>query len=184
MYSSMLANLDKEQKNSLPHSWLYSAIKNSTTALPGENKRNSLFWANSNCQQTVSKIRIEKKKRKKFTLSVASKLKKTQDLNFLEINFRFLVIYTNIYSLTWPKYKIQPKSKPFSFQMQLIWSLKFFGIFGDQCYEESAQECSKTKKSSFVQNTSTLQTCKKVPKPKAIWFLLLKKYFRPTKQQY
>jgi hypothetical protein len=43
----------------------------------------------SNCQQTVSKIRIEKKKRKKFTLSVASKLKKTQDLNFLEINFRF-----------------------------------------------------------------------------------------------
>jgi hypothetical protein len=48
----------------------------------------------SNCQQTVSKIRIEKKKRKKFTLSVASKLKKTQDLNFLEINFRFLVIYS------------------------------------------------------------------------------------------
>ena len=80
----------------------------------------------SNCQQTVSKIRIEKKKRKKFTLSVASKLKKTQDLNFLEINFRFLVIY----SLTWPTYKIQPISKPFSFQMQLIWSLKFFGIFG------------------------------------------------------
>jgi hypothetical protein len=48
----------------------------------------------SNCQQTVLKIRIKKKKRKKFTLSVANKLKKTQDLNFLEINFRFLAIYS------------------------------------------------------------------------------------------
>jgi hypothetical protein len=100
----------------------------------------------SNCQQTVSKIRIEKKKRKKFTLSVASKLKKTQDLNFLEINFRFLVIY----SLTWPKYKIQPISKPFSFQMQLIWSLKFFGIFGGPMLWRIGPGMLKNQKNRFL----------------------------------
>ncbi len=97
-----------------------------------------------NCQQTVSKIR--KKKRKKFTLSVASKLKKTQDLNFLEINFRFLVIY----SLTWPKYKIQPISKPFSFQMHLIWSLKFFGIFGGPMLWRIGPGMLKNQKNRFL----------------------------------